>query len=176
MKAIIKFGREMRRVINWLCSLGHLLGEIAVFLLLGIVSYTVVMRYVFNNPPTWGEEIGCYIFIFIVWIALGGILKDDHHIVLDLVVDRISSKKQIWLKIATSVVGLIFCLILSWYAARYTLFQYRFNLQSTTLLSVPMWIPYMFIPLGAILISLQYLVKIAEYISLLPDQKNMGGR
>ncbi|WP_299979925.1 TRAP transporter small permease [Desulfobacula sp.] len=172
MKAVVSIGRNMGKAINQVCQFGHLLGEIAVLILLLMVSYTVVMRYFFNNPPIWTEEIGCYLFIFIIWISVGGVLKEDRHITFDLVFEYISPNTQIWLKIVTSFVGLLFCVVLAWYATRYTFFQYQFNLESSTLLSMPLWIPYMTIPVGGIIISLQFLVKIAGYFSFLSGQKN----
>lgn len=173
MKAVINIGRNMGKAINRLCRFGHLLGEIAVLILLLMVFYTVVMRYFFNNPPIWTEEIGCYLFIFIIWISVGSVLKEDRHITFDLAFEYISPNKQIWFRIVTSFVGLLFCAILAWYSAKYTFFQYQFNLQSSTLLSVPLWIPYLIIPLGTILISMQFLVKIAGYFSSLSGWKNI---
>ena len=171
MNILLKLGRGVGRAIDWCCDCGHILGDIVNAALLLIVTYAVVTRYVFNNPPTWAEEICCYLFIFVVFIPLGWILKGDHNIALDLVLKKVSPGKRHWLEIINSFVSLLFCLILAWYAAKYTIFQYRFNFQSNTLLAVPLWIPYLIIPVGMFLISLQYLVKIPKYISSLSGKK-----
>ena len=174
MNILLKLGRGFGRVIDWCCDCGHTTGDIVNAALFLIVTYAVIARYIFNNPPIWAEEICCYLLIFIVFIPLGGILKGDHNIALDLVIKRVPPEKRPWLEIIDSLVGLFFCLILAWYAARYTIFQYRFNFQSSTLLAVPLWIPYMIVPVGVFLISLQYFVKISKHISSLSGKKQGG--
>ncbi len=171
MNILLKLGRGFGRAIDRCCDTGHLLGDIVNAALFLIVTYAVIARYIFNNPPIWAEEICCYLFIFAVFMPLGGILKGDHNIALDLVIKKVSPEKRHWIEIINAFVGLFFCLILAWYAVRYTIFQYRFNFQSSTLLAVPLWIPYMIVPVGMFLISLQYLVKIPKHISSLSDKK-----
>ncbi len=176
MNILLKIWRGAIRAIDWCCDCGHIMATIVNVVLLLIVTYGIVARYIFNNSPIWAEEICCYLFIFMVWMPLGWILKGDHNIALDLVIKNVSPEKRRWLEIINSFVGFLFCLVLFWYSVKYTFFQYRFDFRSSTLLAVPLWIPYLVIPLGVILITLQYLVKIRGYISLLSDQKNMDGR
>ena len=171
MSILLTLGRGVGKAIDWCCDFGHLLGDTVTVALLLIVTYEVVARYVFNNPPIWAEEICCYLFIFMVLMPLGGVLKGDHNIALDLLIRNVSPGRRLWLEIMNSLVGLLFCIILTWYGAKYTFFQYRFNFRASTLLATPLWIPYMIIPIGAGLVSLQYLVKISKYISSLSSRK-----
>lgn len=171
MKPLSKLFHAFGKAVNWCCGGAHLLGEIALFLLLLEVSYTVVMRYIFNNPPTWSEEIACYLFIFVVLLPIGGVLKDEHHIRLDIVLDRLLQHWKLLAQICISAIGLIFCLVLFYYGVKYVMFQYRFNFRSSTLLEFPYWITYSIVPAGFILISLQYIVKIQKYVFLLSNRE-----
>jgi len=165
METVIKFLRKMEKAINWICESSHFLGEIGTFLLMSIVFYAVSMRYVFSYAPEWSEEICVYILIGVIWISIAGVLKNDHHIALDLIIAKISPRKQNWLKIIISVIGFSFCVALLWYSIKYTLFQYRCEFKSNTLLEVPLWMPYLLLPVGLILICLQYVVKTVGYLS-----------
>ena len=156
-----KCGQTFLRGIDLLCDLGHFLGEVGVFLLLVIVFYAVVMRYIFNSPPLWTDEITPYIFIFIIWIPMGGVLKQNRHITLDIIVANAPPRMEFFLKKVAFLVGLIFCSILFWYSAKHIIFLYNNNFRSSTLLEIPYWIPFIPIPVGSFLISLQFLVKIA---------------
>ena len=177
METVIKFWRKMEKAINWICESSHFLGEIGTFLLMAIVFYAVTMRYVFKHAPTWSEEICVYILIGIIWISIAGVLKNNHHISLDLVISNISPRKRNWFEIIISVIGFSFCVVLLWYSIKYTLFQYRFEFKSNTLLEVPLWIPYLLIPVGLTMICLQYVVKIVGYVSsLLRDNVSMKRR
>ena len=177
METVIKFWRKMEKAINWICEFSHFLGEIGTFLLMSIIFYAVAMRYVFNHAPTWSEEICVYILIGVIWISIAGVLKNDHHIALDLIIANISPRKQNWFKIIIYVIGFSFCVVLFWYSIKYTLFQYRFQFKSNTLLEIPLWMPYLLIPAGLILICLQYVVKIVGCVSnLLPDNGSIKRR
>lgn len=59
----------------------------AVLLLLMVVFtvYTVVMRYVFENPPVWGDLLTVLSNIWLVFFALALTVRDKDHIALDLI-------------------------------------------------------------------------------------------
>jgi len=82
----------------------------ALFLLLMVVFavYNIVMRYVFLNPPVWGDLLTVLSNIWLVFIALALTVRDKDHIALDLIYTWLPLKavftiQQFW----TSV---IFCL------------------------------------------------------------------
>lgn len=167
MEALKRVARSFSKAINWSCGFAHFWAELGIFLMMIVVFYAVVMRYIFNDPPLWSDEIGPHLFIFCTWIGIGQVLKDDHHIHFELLLNRLSGKKKICLQIVISFVGLLFCLLMTWYGVRYVIFQYSSGIKSNTLLAIPYWIPYLSIPLGSILISMEYLIKISGYLALL---------
>jgi C4-dicarboxylate transporter DctQ subunit len=148
------------KAIEWLCGRAHLLGEIAALLLLIEVFYTVIMRYIFNLPPTWSEEIGCYIFIFVVLIPIAEVLKNDKHIYFELLMNRVSIRNKNLLQLISSIAGFVFCGLLFLFGADYVIYLYKFDFKSSTLLAVPYWVPYSIIPLAFFLICLVFIVKI----------------
>ena len=82
----------------------------AVFLLLMVVFavYNVVMRYVFENPPVWGDLLTVLSNIWLVFIALALTVRDKDHIALDLIYSFLPVKfafavQQFWTLV-------IFCL------------------------------------------------------------------
>ena len=82
----------------------------AIFLLLMVVFavYNVVMRYVFENPPVWGDLLTVLSNIWLVFLALALTVRDKDHIALDLIYTRLPLKavfavQQFWTLV-------IFCL------------------------------------------------------------------
>ncbi len=75
----------------------------AVLLLLMVVFtvYSVVMRYVFENPPVWGDLLTVLSNIWLVFLALALTVRDKDHIALDLIYTRLPLKaafgvQQFW--------------------------------------------------------------------------------
>ena len=70
--------------------------------------YSVVMRYVFKNPPIWGDLLTVLSNIWLVFLALALTVRDKDHIALDLIYDWLPRKvsffiQQFW-------TAIIFCL------------------------------------------------------------------
>ena len=75
----------------------------AVLLLLMVVFtvYSVVMRYVFENPPVWGDLLTVLSNIWLVFLALALTVRDKNHIALDMIYTRLPLKaafvvQQFW--------------------------------------------------------------------------------
>ncbi len=82
----------------------------AIFLLLMVVFavYNVVMRYVFEDPPVWGDLLTVLSNIWLVFLALALTVRDKDHIALDLIYSWLPVKlafaiQQFWTLV-------IFCL------------------------------------------------------------------
>jgi len=98
----------IKRVDRWVKKI--LTGFCGIFLLLMVVFavYNVVMRYVFENPPVWGDLLTVLSNIWLVFIALALTVRDKDHIALDLIYAWLPLKaafiiRQFWTLI-------IFCL------------------------------------------------------------------
>lgn len=63
----------------------------AILLLLMVVFavYNVVMRYVFENPPVWGDLLTVLSNIWLVFFALALTVRDKDHIALDSIYSRL---------------------------------------------------------------------------------------
>lgn len=69
-------------------SVKHILTAFCAVLLLAMVVFTVysvVMRYVFENPPVWGDLLTVLSNIWLVFFALALTVRDKDHIALDLI-------------------------------------------------------------------------------------------
>lgn len=60
-----------------------------------IAMFEVVMRYFFNRPTTWAWDINIQLFSFIVVFGAGHTLLRGGHVVMDIVVSRISKKTRL---------------------------------------------------------------------------------
>ncbi len=87
-----------------------LTGFCSVLLLLMVVFavYNVVMRYVFEDPPVWGDLLTVLSNIWLVFLALALTVRDRDHIALDLIYSWLPVKvafiiQQFWTLV-------IFCL------------------------------------------------------------------
>lgn len=79
MIAVIRLlDRTVYRILTGLCA-------VLLLMMVAFTVYTVVMRYVFENPPVWGDLLTVLSNIWLVFLALALTVRDKDHIALDLV-------------------------------------------------------------------------------------------
>ena len=82
----------------------RLLAAFCVFMLAMMVVftvYTVIMRYVFHDPPMWGDLLTSLSNIWFVFIALSLTVRDKEQIALNLIYSRLPAAlgfalQQLW--------------------------------------------------------------------------------
>ncbi len=157
----------MSKGIDSLTLLAEKAAEIGLFVLFLIVIHEVVVRYVFNSPTLYSVELSEYLLILVVFMSIARVHKEDRHVAVTFVVDRLPEKMRVGMKIATSLLTMAFLGVLVWKGGKTAITAYTGNYHSSSLLDFPMWAPYALIPLGALLLNLQYIVKISELIRTL---------
>ncbi len=71
-----------------------------------LVLLAVVLRYVFNDPLTWGEELIVGLFTWMVFIGAAAALRSHMHIRIDVIGPVLSNPRMNWLNTLTVLIGL----------------------------------------------------------------------
>ena len=76
--------------------------------------YTVIMRYVFENPPVWGDLLTVLSNIWLVFIALVITVREKNQIALNLIYSRLPTTvgftvQQFWTGIIC-LLGMVICI------------------------------------------------------------------
>ena len=96
--------RLIHRFLEAMCSL-------LLAMMVGFTIYNVVMRYVFENPPVWGDLLTVLSNIWLMFIALSLTARDNEHIALNLIYEKLPKSlalyiRQFW-KFMVIIVGLV---------------------------------------------------------------------
>ncbi|MEZ4826603.1 MAG: TRAP transporter small permease subunit [Bacteroidia bacterium] len=77
-----------------------------------LMCYDVVMRYLFSQTAVWIAEMEWHLFALIFLLGAAYTLKDDKHVRVDVFYTNFSPKKQAWVNLTGTLFFLIpFCLI-----------------------------------------------------------------
>lgn len=151
-----------QRGINKLSLFGEILAEIAACVLAVVVITGVTLTYVFKSRDVFSVEVSTYLLVFICFASVAYILRENRHVVVDAMLTLVSPKARLKLEIVASIMTIVFCSILAWQAADVTLLNYQRGFRSASLVTLPLWIPYLVIALGAFGVVLQGIVRIRE--------------
>ena len=163
MKLTTKVTAIFERTLN---LLGAFAGVLIAFLMLG-VSADVCMRYFLNRPLFWMIEVTQYAQVFILFLGAAWLLRKEGHVVMDLLISRLGQKSQNLANVITSILGAIVCFIITWYAARVNWDYFQIDYVYSATLEIPAFLLQAVIPLGAFLLSIQFLRRAYGYLGKL---------
>lgn len=84
-------------------------------LLVLVVSYDVVIRYLFRKSSIAVQESEWHLFAVIFLIGAGYTLKHDRHVRVDVIYAKLSEKKQAWVNLLGSLIFLVpFSILIIW--------------------------------------------------------------
>ena len=159
--------RIIASVINGITKCADYCSQICLAALMLMVFREVIWRYIFDRPSIFSVEISEYILVFITFMSAAWILRSDRHVNMTAVTMRLPKKMQVYLDIVTSLMVMVFCVVLIWKGFRTVVMAYTGDYHSASLVNFPLWIAYSFIPVGSSVLVLQYLVRIGERIKML---------
>jgi TRAP-type C4-dicarboxylate transport system permease small subunit len=132
-----------------------------------IVTEAVIVRKLLGISTIWQIEASVYLLIFTVFAGAPFVQKNEHHLNVDLVIIHLSPRTREITLIVVSIITCILTAILAWYAWPMWWETVTHNEHSESLWGPPLWIPFLFLPLGMTILFMQYIVFIGRKIERL---------
>ncbi len=156
--------KQGRQSIVWQVDrmLHAIIGTICVVLILLTVvftCYTVVMRYVFDNPPFWGDTVALFANIWMVMLALSLSVRTRDQIAMKALYTRVSPAFASALEVIWTVIILAFGIFLLWFG---TITAATVPGQFWELGELPKMYPMMIMPITGFLVALAAVAVLAE--------------
>ncbi|MCD6230660.1 MAG: TRAP transporter small permease [Dehalococcoidia bacterium] len=138
---------------GYVCAIGIVVSSI-------IITYEVIVRYIFVVPTVWEIELSVYLLIMATFVGGAYAVKHEGHIAVELVTSHLPLKKQEILVITTSVIALIIAIIICWYSWPMWWQAVIKHQHSESLWAPSLFFPYILLPIGMLFTALAYV----EYI------------
>jgi TRAP-type C4-dicarboxylate transport system permease small subunit len=129
-----------------------------------IVCYGVFLRYVLGVSTVWQLELSTYLLMFAAFVGGAYGLKHGDHVKIDILVDRLPEKVQLYARLLAAVLSFLFIAAVGIIAYFLWWETTESGRTSGTAWNVPLTYPYLIVPLGMTLIALEYLVIIGGIV------------
>ncbi len=119
------------------------------------VFYEVICRYVLDSPTLWVMDFSIY---FIMWAVLLGAaynLRTRGHVLVDVVVKKLSTPSHRWIEFTIHVIIFAFSLTLTAAGVKSCISAVRMNELTMSALYIPLVYPLSSLPVGFFLMSLE---------------------
>jgi TRAP-type C4-dicarboxylate transport system permease small subunit len=154
---IRKFAALFNKLFDMLLDdLSYLAAFVLGFIALA-VTLEIITRYFFNDPWLWTIEITQYCQVWVTFLCAAWILRKEGHVIVDFLPNMLNPKARTLLYACLSFLGIIVCLIYSWYGVQVTAELFQKGRQMSTILMPPSYLLYIIIPIGNILLTIQFI-------------------
>ena len=149
------------------------LAGFAVLAIVALITYDVAMRFFFEQPQLFVDEVASFLLLLVIFGGLGYTFRTGGHVRVDLVTAHLPGRARAWLRVLGLVLGLAFLGVVMWPTVQSALTAYRYGRVSAVML-YPLWVPMLLIPLGLLLLALTMLAALAAQVRTLggphPDE------
>lgn len=150
----------MIQIARGVTALNHALFASAKWLIYAIVAlmlWEVASRYALNTPTSWAPELAT--LIFGPFFLLGGpyLLHLGGHVAVDVLSERATGRTAAVLHLIGLLLAAVFGAILLWFSAPLVLQSFQYGETSYSAWNPIIWPAKAFLPLAALLLSLQAL-------------------
>ncbi|MFC2032757.1 TRAP transporter small permease [Chloroflexota bacterium] len=133
-----------------------------------VVNYEIALRFILNSPTQWVFPITTYALLFITFFIAPWLLREDKHIKMDVVIAGLNPRTRSVLNIITSILGVISCLLLTWYGGKATWQHLQIGF---VFASPPFWLKWPFlavIPVCSFLLFIGFLRRTYRFMQKQP--------
>jgi len=149
--------KRINNVLRYVCT-----ALLFFMMLLGTVD--VMGRYLFNKPVLGTFETFEILLPAIVLLGLGYTQESRAHVKVEILISRLSFRKQAFLNFITNGFALLISILILWRGWVLTVVYWRMGRRIPTI-EVPMYLPQLLVPIGALLLSFVLLVQMLQYLA-----------
>ena len=125
-----------------------------------VLCQLVIQHYGMGEFTTWQSEVATYFMIAIAFVGAPYVMQSRGHIRVDVLAASLTPKARHLLSLAAALFSLAFCLVLAWDGLDLWREAYREHWTSDMAWGISLWIPYLSLPFGLAVLSLQYLATV----------------
>ena len=133
-----------------------------------ITCQMIFVRYVLNESTIWQTEMVIYLMLAATLVGMPYVQKLRGHVNVDLIPIYLRGASRKILAYVSGLVSLGVVVIMTVHSVHLWYEAWANDWHSDTVWGVPMWIPYLILPVGFGLMSLQYT---ADLLSLMTGRR-----
>ncbi len=149
----------MGKLIDYVSKLFAVVAGILLVLVTVFIGYVILARILGISSPAWIVQFTEYALLWITFLGTAWVLSRGRHVSIDLITSRLTPRGKVVLDIAHSLVGCGVCVVLCWFGFVTTWSMFERGVTDVQVVDVAKYQVVLIIPLGFLLLALQFLRK-----------------
>lgn len=162
------------KFVQLVSSFGSSVAKFCIFAIMSLVGVDVFCRYILNRPLLWTDEVNGFLVVAIGFLGAAETLRQGKHIVIEVITERLNPRRQLWLKLVTSLISTIFLSIFCVHCAVMVQLSFVRKVTTPSVLLSPLWIPQMVMLIGAVILTLQMFTLTGDCFKAIQGTEGQG--
>lgn len=144
-------------VVEGRVTVEHVAMNVGFVVLVCSIVWGVLSRYVTEQPATWVEEVSSIAFAWVVFVGAAEVHRRGKHVSVDLVTAFLPARLRGALAVLAALFVAAYCFYVAWLGLQQTVAS---NSASTSMLNIPLSVPYAGLTLGFLLMGVRSLQRL----------------
>lgn len=144
------------KAVTWLSKAFGVIAALLVAAAVLVVCEMVVMRYFLRASTVWQTEFVTFSLIAATFLGSPYVALIRGHVNVELLPVYLGGRSRLGLAIFASAAALLLAAVLAWTGFELLAEAWTGGWRTETVWALPLWIPYLALPVGMALMSLQY--------------------
>ena len=156
-----------RGYVRFAGTLSKTLGVLAVAMVCAailLIIQVIIYRYGLGRSTIWQTEVIIFLIVAATFVGSPHVLEKRGHINVDLLTQLMGERGTWRLELLGGVLSLIFCLAMTYYGTLWCFDAFERGRVTPSIARIPLWIPYLSLPVGMAGLSLQYVANLLEHV------------
>jgi TRAP-type C4-dicarboxylate transport system permease small subunit len=140
---------------TWIAGFEENLAALLLAILLAVMCWQVLTRYVLGMPSEWSEEAARYLYVYVVFLGTSAGISSRSHVSIAFFAERLPPAPRLVLSLVVDVLILAFLAVMVWWGWKATLRNVDIPL-SVTQVSYA-WV-YIVVPVTSVLMIVRTLL------------------
>lgn len=147
----------MASILDQVTKLSCYLSGLALATMLALVINEVFMRYFFNSPTTWSNDVNQWLFALATMLALPEVTRLKGNVAITILLERMPQSKRSILSKALAFASFVACMVAFYVSGSEMMRQFSCGIMTTWINPIPKWWISAVIPFGFFLSGVQFL-------------------
>ncbi len=103
LRTIIRIGMKAQSTLGALCLI----------VLVVVISISVLLRYVFNRPLEWTEELISFVFVWLSFLGAAVVAAKRRHVAVDFITDRFTPAMKFWIQFVINILIMVLLAVMA---------------------------------------------------------------
>jgi|SRR5699024_8303370 len=158
-------GIILNRIVYKLINALNYFAMLGLVIMMLVITADVISKYVFNSSIAWAYNLTeSFLMVVVIFLGIAYTHYQEDHIRFELIIEKVPNFLNTIINIISHLLMLLLFTLIGYQGYLETVYNWTNNISTGGVLSLPLYLSVMWIPVGSLLIIIISGIKVLENI------------